>query len=210
MVDGPTLEGSRRPPFLGGVTTIGLVCRFKPLHVVHAALLETLCERAGRLLIGVGSSNRYDADNPFTCAETVAMVERVLRPRFANFESIPVPDLGHGPRWRAQLVGLFGPLDLFVTANAYVAALLRETYPLAHPRELVPAARHAPVDGARVRRALARGEPWEHLVPPEVADYLREGALPERFRREFGLATLAAGFGPDARTRRERDVLLGR
>ena len=56
----------------------------------------------------------------------------------------------------------------------------------------MPRARHVPIDGERVRQAMARGEPWEALVPPEVAAFLRERALPERFRREFGLHTLAA------------------
>jgi hypothetical protein len=33
-------------------------------------------------------------------------------------------------------------------------------------------------------------------VPPPVADYLQQGSLVERFRREFGLATLALETPP--------------
>ena len=35
------------------------------------------------------------------------------------------------------------------------------------------------------------GEEWKNLVPPAVAAYLQDRGLVERFRREFGLATLA-------------------
>jgi nicotinamide-nucleotide adenylyltransferase len=42
-----------------------------------------------------------------------------------------------------------------------------------------------------VRRAMARGEDWRTLVPTAVARWLDERRLVERFRREFGLATLA-------------------
>jgi hypothetical protein len=42
-----------------------------------------------------------------------------------------------------------------------------------------------------VRRRMARGEDWRSLVPPRIARYLDERALVDRFRREFGLATLA-------------------
>ena len=109
---------------------IGLVCRFKPVHLGHAVMLETLCERARHVVIGLGSPNRHDVRNPFTAEETAAMIRLVLEPRFSNWELVPVEDLGHGPRWRA-------------------------------------------------------------LVPPAVERYLDAHGLPARFRREFGLETLA-------------------
>jgi nicotinamide-nucleotide adenylyltransferase len=86
---------------------------------------------------------------------------------------------------------MFGTLDLFVTANSYVRGLLEHDYRVVHPALLVPPDRRVPVDGTLVRRAMARGEDWETLVPPPVAAILRDRALVDRFRREFGLATLA-------------------
>ncbi len=193
---------------------LGVVCRFRPVHLAHEALLEALRELAGpggQLLVGIGSSNRYDRRNPFTGAETRAMVGAVLGPAVTL---IDVPDLGDGPRWAAMVAGLFGPLDRFVTANPYVASLLSGTYALAHPRDVVPRARHLPVSGTLVRRAMARGEPWRHLVPPAVAALLERDHLVDRFRREFGLSTLALETdGAPTRaptTEQEKDhVLLG-
>ena len=49
---------------------IGVVCRFKPVHLAHQAMLESLLEEADELLVGIGSSNRYDPWNPFTADET--------------------------------------------------------------------------------------------------------------------------------------------
>lgn len=172
---------------------IATVARWKPLHLGHAAMLEALLARADELLVGIGSANRYGPKNPFTLAETEGMLRAFLgaRARACRWTLVPVPDLDDGPRWRVMVAQLFGRLDLFVSANEYVRGLLVDTWPLAHPRDLVPRERHVPIDGARVRRALARGEPWEGLVPPETAEFLRARGLPERFRREFGLATLA-------------------
>ena len=42
---------------------------------------------------------------------------------------------------------------------------------------------------------MARGEAWQELVPPEVAAFIENNGLDERFRREFGLETLAAAAG---------------
>lgn len=170
---------------------VGTVCRFKPVHLGHAAMLEELCGSWEQVRIGVGSSNRYDLRNPFTFAETAGMIDALLRPRFSNYTLTPVPDLGHGPRWRAQVQRLLGPLDAFVTANDYVAGLLGGTYPLYDPRDVIPVWRHVPVTGTRVRVAMALGEPWEELVPERVAEFLTAHGLPRRFRREFGLATLS-------------------
>ncbi|MCO5168261.1 MAG: hypothetical protein M9894_18120 [Planctomycetes bacterium] len=199
-------------------TTIGLIARFRPVHLAHAALLDAVCARAGpggRVLVGVGSANRYGARNPFTAGEASVMVEAVLRGRHANYALLGVPDLGHGPRWRDLVRDLLGPLDLFVTANPYVRDLLAGVYPLAHPRDLVPRARHVRVSGETVRRAMARGgDGWRHLVPCEVAAVLERFGLVERFRREFGLSTLAletagaAATSPTA-AEEERHVLLG-
>lgn len=200
------------------MSTIGIVARFRPVHLAHAALLDALCERAGpagRVWIGVGSSNRYGPRNPFTAGEAAVMVEAVLRGRHANYGLLAVPDLGDGPRWRDMVRELMGPLDLFVTANPYVRDLMTGVYPVAHPRDLVARERHVPVSGDLVRRAMARGGAgWRDLVPCEVADALEAFGLVERFRREFGLSTLAletvgaAATSPTAEEER-RHVLLG-
>jgi len=172
------------------VHRLGMVARWKPVHLGHAAVLESLAERADEVVIGIGSSNRYDLRNPFTLAETEEMLRRVLGDR-PGFSVIPVPDLGHGPRWREMVAGLLGPLDLFVTANEYVRDLLGTVYPVVHPVRLVPPERRIAIDGTGVRRAMAHGDGWRAMVPPRVAEMIDEQGLVERFRREFGLATLA-------------------
>ncbi|HSJ56224.1 MAG TPA: hypothetical protein VLC95_03535, partial [Anaerolineae bacterium] len=104
---------------------------------------------------------------------------------------LPVADLDDGPRWRLMVLDLLGPLDLFVTANPYVASLMRAGFALAHPVQLLPVAERVPVDGTLVRREMARGPGWRDLVPPDIARYITSHGLDERFRREFGLETLA-------------------
>ena len=169
---------------------IGMVARWRPVHLGHAPVLRALCERAASALIGIGSSNRYNARNPFTLEETMEMIRLVLAGR-ENYALIPVPDLDDGPRWRLMVMDLFGPLDLFVTDNPYVSSLLSGDYRVIRPVALVPEDEKIPIDGTMVRRAMARGDNWRDLLPEEVADYIAANKLDERFRREFGLQTLA-------------------
>ncbi len=167
-----------------------MVARWRPVHRGHAVVLRALCDSAREVVIGIGSSNRYDDRNPFTAAEAAAMIRLVLNDR-ESYTLVEVPDLDDGPRWRDLVAGLFGPLDVFVTANPYVAHLMGEHYAVEHPVVFVPAVDRVAIEGAMVRRAMAEGGAWWEMVPDAVADCIRERALDERFRREFGLATLA-------------------
>ena len=169
---------------------IGMVARWQPVHNGHKAVLSALCDCADRAIIGIGSTNKHTMRNPFSLSETTDMIQLVLAGR-ENYTLLPIPDLDDGPRWRAMVVEIFGPLDLFVTANPYVWTLLAADYPLIRPIELIPADARVAVDGTRVRRAIARNDNWRALVPDKVADYISSRRLDERFRREFGLQTLA-------------------
>jgi nicotinamide-nucleotide adenylyltransferase len=179
------------PPVLPDrVARIGMVARWKPVHLGHAAVLDALRARADDVAVGIGSANRYDVRNPFTAGESADMIRTLLAPGDA-VRLIEVPDLGHGPRWRAMVAALLGPLDLFVTANAYVRDLMAATYPVVHPVWLLPPDRRIALDGTTVRRAMARGDAWRELVPGPVARLIDERGLADRFRREFGAETLA-------------------
>ncbi|OQY26538.1 MAG: hypothetical protein B6243_14070 [Anaerolineaceae bacterium 4572_5.2] len=172
------------------IDRIAMVARWRPVHLGHTPILRALCDCATEALIGIGSSNRYDLRNPFTLEETGDMIRLALNGR-KNYTLIPVPDLDDGPRWRLMVIELFGPLDMFVTDNPYVASLLAEDYRVIRPVELVPEDERVAIDGSMVRREMARGGSWQNLAPSEIADYITSRQLDERFRREFGLQTLA-------------------
>lgn len=169
---------------------IGMIARWQPVHCGHAAVLRALFQSASQVLIGIGSSNTVDYRCPFRLEETSEMLSLVLAQQ-NNYTLIPVPDLHNGPRWREMVLRLFGPLDCFVTANPYVASLLRNDYRVIHPLEIIPVADRMPIDGSLVRRGMAQGEGWLDMVPPLIAEYIKARRLDERFRREFGLQTLA-------------------
>ena len=170
---------------------IAMIARWKPLHLGQAAVIRGLCAAAENVTLGIGSSNRYNARNPFTLEETQEMLAIALSGR-ENVRVIPVPDLDDGPRWRVMVREMLGTnLDLFVTDNPYVASLLKEFYRIERPVAFVPPNERIRVNGTMVREAIARGEDWQALVPPEIADYISSRKLDDRIRREFGLQILA-------------------
>lgn len=159
-----------------------MIARWKPPHLGHAAVLRALSRYARELTVGIGSSNRHDAQNPWSAAETRTMLGLLV----PGLRVVEVPDLGDGPRWRAMVVEMLGPLDMFVTANRYVRDLLAEDYRVVHPVHLVPEEERVAVDGTMVRRAMLAGEEWRALVPSEIAAWLDSQGLVDRYRQEFG------------------------
>jgi nicotinamide-nucleotide adenylyltransferase len=176
---------------------IGVIGRFKPLHRGGAVMLESLCERAEHVVIGIGSSNKYNVRNPYSAEESREMIDAVLSKRFSNYSFISVPDFAHipeysdGQKWKEYMVSKYGHLDHFISGNGYVKHLLEDNYDIIHPATLIPREKWVKVRGTMVRVEMARGGNWRALVPEEVADYLEKGHLVQRFLREFGLETLA-------------------
>ena len=177
---------------------VGLIARFKPLHNGGALMLESVCEKAYHVVIGIGSSNKYNARNPFTVDESKEMIDRFLAGRFSNYSFVSVPDFGHipeysdGQKWREYILENYGELDHFITSNDYVRKLLEKDYDIIHPASLIPKEKQFMLRATQVRVEIARDGNWKDLVPEKVAEYLEEKALVGRFRKEFGLETIAA------------------
>lgn len=177
---------------------VGLIGRFKPLHLGGAALLESVCEKASEVIIGIGSSNKYNERNPFTAKETEDMINSFLSGRFNNYKIIYVPDFAqipgyeNGQKWKSFVLDSFGKLDYFVSGNDFVGRLLEKDYSIIHPADVVPKEKHVKLRATRVRYEMATQADWKSLVPQSVADYIEKNKLDERFRREFGLKTIAS------------------
>jgi nicotinamide-nucleotide adenylyltransferase len=182
--------------FAGKYGRVGMVARWRPVHRGHVAVIDALLDGAHEVVLGLGSSNRYDLRNPWTAAEVRQMLDAVIAER-PGVTVVDVPDLDDPPRWGEMVREQLGPLDLYLTANPWVRDVMAPHYAVAHPVGMVPPERRVPVDGTAVRLAMARGGgAWRELVPVEVQQVLDAGGLVQRFRREFGLQTLARLAAP--------------
>jgi nicotinamide-nucleotide adenylyltransferase len=171
---------------------LGIVGRFKPLNNFGAPMLGEMCRQAVEVIIGIGSSNRYNLRNPFTAEESEAMIRAFLSPDYDNYEIVQIPDSGNLPqKWREQVREHFGELDHFISGNAYVSDLLKDDYNIVHPSVILPPEKMIIVRSTEVRYRMATDQDWQSLVPDSVAEYLMGNGLVERFKQEFGAETIA-------------------
>ncbi len=177
--------------------SIGFIGRFKPLHNGGATFLEEACKKYDSVVIGIGSSNKYNIRNPFTAPESKDMIDCFLRDKFSNYrvEFIPdfaqIPEFANGEKWRDYAFERFGSLNLFASSNDFVRNLMKDKYELIFPHDIIPEEKRVKVKSSDVRIEMARFGEWEKLVPEKVVEYLETKKLVDRFRNQFGLQTLA-------------------
>lgn len=174
----------------------GCIGRFKPLHNGGALMLKYMCKHSDHVIIGIGSSNKYNLRNPFTCLESKEMIDSYLKKNFSNYEFVYIPDFAHipehsdGEKWKEYVFEKFGKLTYFVSGNEYVNKLLKEDYKILHPTNLIPTNERVLLKGTAVRFEMAKGDNWKNLVPSSVFEYITENKIDVRFRKQFGLLTL--------------------
>lgn len=174
---------------------VGLVARFKPLHLGGFALLESLCQKAEGVVIGIGSANKYNVRNPFTADESEGMIRAALD-KYSNYRFVDVPDFAHlpeykdGMKWKEFVVENF-KVDYFASGNEFVRGLLADKLNVVNSYLFVPENRRIKVKSSEIRVAMATFQDWKKFVPEKVARYMEDNGLVERFRKEFGLETLS-------------------
>ncbi len=160
------------------------VGRFQPVHWGHVRVIEWSLERFDELIVVVGSAqDSYSLKNPFTAGERVEMLERVLRwlgIDESRYRIVPVQDIAMNFVWVRYLVMLLPRFDYAVARNPLVTSLfsdygIRVVTPPFFERERYNA--------TRVRELMLNGGEWERLVPPPVADYIKQINGVERLRR---------------------------
>lgn len=160
--------------------------RFQPFHLEHLRYFRLAWDQCERVLVGITnpdpsaivadplSPHRHLAEeNPFTYTERFMMIQGVLRDEGYPLERIlivPFP-VHHPDRWPYYV-----PAGTVMFVVAYTpwerqkAERLRQAgFPVVEETGFSKG-----ISGREIRWLVKSAGPWEHLVPPAVARFLRE------------------------------------
>jgi nicotinamide mononucleotide adenylyltransferase len=185
--------------------------RFQVLHNDHLKYLlagKALCRH---LVVGITNPDplltrrddtdpgRSDpADNPLTFYERLILVRDGLVEAGVPLEEFTVVPL---PINLPELYGQYVPLDAVFFLTIYddwgrrKRSLFQSLGLKTHVLWEVTPDRKG-ISGSEIRRRMAAGEPWQHLVPPAVAAHLRNWELPARIRQVQGEEFLKPNVNP--------------
>jgi nicotinamide-nucleotide adenylyltransferase len=162
-----------------------LIGRFQPFHLGHVRAIEYALERVDRLVVVIGSSQKsHEFRNPFTAGERMEMIATVLHGRglLDRVLFAELPDVENHSLWVPLLKSLTPRFDFALSNDALSIRLCKEN---GIPVEEVPLLRREELVATEIRRRIAAGKKWEHLVPKEVSRYLKKMKGAERIMELF-------------------------
>jgi nicotinamide-nucleotide adenylyltransferase len=151
--------------------------RFQPFHKGHLALTKQILSECDELLIIIGSAqfNFIDKD-PFSAGERVLMIHEALKEAGVDLSRcyiIPVANDENNARWLAYIRSMVPPFDVLYSGNDFVKYLARSQ----DSSIVIEDPMFAEINeynGTNIRRLMQKGKPWEHLVPPAVANVIQQ------------------------------------
>jgi nicotinamide-nucleotide adenylyltransferase len=163
--------------------------RFQPYHNGHHTVIEQIAREVDELVIGIGSAQwSHSFQDPFTAGERVMMINRTVKHFPIIISALPIEDIQRNSLYVAHIKTIVPPFDLVYSNNPLIQRLFEEEGIEVRSTVMVERRRFS---GAEIRRRMVSGEPWEHLVPPEVVQVIEEIKGLERIHQVAETDTVA-------------------
>ncbi|EHP88565.1 nicotinamide-nucleotide adenylyltransferase [Methanotorris formicicus] len=158
-----------------------IIGRFQPFHNGHLNVVKKISKEVDELIIGIGSAQKsHTLDNPFTAGERIMMITKTLNNFDFSYYVIPIKDIEFNAVWVSYVEALTPPFDIVYSGNSLVKELFEERGYMVKKPEMFNRKEYS---GTEIRRRMLNGEEWEHLVPKDVAEVIREIKGVERLIR---------------------------
>ena len=146
--------------------------RFQPYHLGHHEVLKQIVNEVDEIIVGIGSAQKsHEIENPFTAGERVLMVSSALMEFDIKHYVIPIEDIQRNSLWVSHVKSMVPPFDIAYTNNPLVIELLREAKIEVKQSPLFMRNSYS---GTEIRRRMLKNEKWEHFVPENVVDIIKE------------------------------------
>ncbi len=156
----------------------GLVIgRFQPFHKGHAYLLGKALEVADTLIIGVGSSDTIDDDNPFLITTRRNMISQYIQK--TGLESripkiIDIPDMPDDDEWFEALKKKVGRFDVGIGNNDWVRGIFENAR---MPFVVIGNYQRDIWEGTQIRELMREKKMWQDRVPEEISHLIQVEGL---------------------------------
>jgi nicotinamide-nucleotide adenylyltransferase len=166
-----------------------MIGRFQPFHKGHLEVVRKISRECASITIGIGSAQySHTQDNPFTAGERHLMISSALEGEgIRRCYLVPIVDINRYALWVSHVVSLVPPFEVVYSNNPLTRRLFSEA---GFDVRDSPMFNRSVYSGTEIRRRMAAGEEWEHLVPAGVAEAI------EDFGGIGRLQDLSAGVRP--------------
>ena len=145
--------------------------RFQPLHKGHVNAIRELFKKYDKIVIAIGSTNKKNAENPFSFQERKSMLNASLRKYKRPYRIIGVSDVKSDVKWKGHLIkkGNISKSAAIVTCNTWTAKCF-SGYKIIKPK-ILNAKKY---NGTRIRKMIKENKSWKSLVPKQIVPIIKK------------------------------------
>jgi len=153
---------------------VGLVIgRFQPFHNGHVYLFEKAFDQCEKIIIGVGSTNRKNKNNPWSANERRLMLERFVNKNGYSDRVLKIVNLDDNPDddvWFENLYKKTGPFDVTLGNNEWNNEIIKK-----HGIEVIYTGLHnrEELEGYKIRALMLSKKSWKSRVPQYLISLIR-------------------------------------
>jgi len=151
-----------------------LVGRFQPFHNGHLYLIKKALLSADKIIIGIGSANVIDENNPYSITARQQIIERVIRQEKLKDkveQIIWLDDFHNDEKWTKQIKEKANKFDLVVGNNEWTNRILEKAgYPILRVKYY----QRYRYEGEKIRQLMREGKKWQNRVPAYLIPICRD------------------------------------
>src|SRR3989338_10276824 len=148
-----------------------IVGRFQPFHKGHLFLIKKALEKANKIIIGIGSANISDENNPIDFETRKKIIKAVAyKEGLENklIKIVPLSDYFDDKKWLINLKKQVGKFDLALGNNNWTNNILKK----AGFKVLeVDYYKREEYEGWRIRKLIKEGKKWQDRVPKYIIQW---------------------------------------
>ncbi|TRZ53029.1 hypothetical protein D4R99_01610, partial [bacterium] len=151
-----------------------IVGRFQPFHKGHLFLIKKALEKANKIVIGIGSANISDVNNPIDFETRKKMIKAVFYKEEIEeklIKIVPLDDFFNDKKWLLNLKKQVGKFDLALGNNDWTNNILEKA---GYKVMKVNYYKRPLYEGWRIRKLIRDKKKWENRVPKYIVSWLHD------------------------------------
>lgn len=163
--------------------------RTQPPHIGHISMLEAACNNAHEVIIGIGSANIINTENPYYSIEREMMLRKSLEDKgLKNYRFVHMPDFNDDKDWLDYVLdnaGMYTNTKI-VSGNPWVEEVFsKKGYGIVKPEELI-GEDLIDISATRLRNMIVEDNPeWERYAATGTRYYFERFGGRERITRLY-------------------------
>ena len=151
-----------------------IVGRFQPFHKGHLFLIKRALEKADKIVVGIGSANISDVNNPIDFEARKKIIKAVAyKEKFEDrlIKIVPLDDFFNDKKWLTNLKKQVGEFDLALGHNEWTNNILKKA---GYKVLKINYYKRGIYEGWRIRKLIKQEKKWQDRVPTYLISNIKD------------------------------------